>query len=156
MKTRPLYIFDIDGTLANCSHRQHLLQDHGDRDRWHRFYAACAEDESITPIMLILNALLMAGSEVWYFTGRSEEVRHKTEAWFDFHMRLDVSHFGPKLMMRPIGDHRTDDVLKAEWLDRMLPEDRARLVAVFEDRTRVVEMWRSRGIQCLQVAAGDF
>jgi hypothetical protein len=59
-------------------------------------------------------------------------------------------------MMRPIGDSRPDDVLKQEFLDRMLIVDRERLVAVFDDRDKVVAMWRRNGIACFQVAPGNF
>ena len=38
----------------------------------------------------------------------------------------------------------------------MSPEDRARLVMVFDDRDRVVNMWRRNGVVCAQVAPGDF
>lgn len=38
----------------------------------------------------------------------------------------------------------------------MLLVDRDRLVAVFDDRARVVRMWRKAGITCFQVAPGDF
>jgi len=58
--------------------------------------------------------------------------------------------------MRRSGDFTPDDVLKKQWLDSMLPEDRERLVCVFDDRDRVVKMWRDNGVTCLQVAPGEF
>lgn len=58
--------------------------------------------------------------------------------------------------MRVEGDYTPDDVLKRQWLDFMLDEDLARLVAVFDDRASVVQMWRNAGITCLQVAEGGF
>lgn len=53
-------------------------------------------------------------------------------------------------------DHTPDDKLKKRWLDEMHWDDRSRIVAVFEDRARVVAMWRAAGIPCFQVADGDF
>ena len=47
-------------------------------------------------------------------------------------------------------------LLYPEPEEEMRPEDRARLVAVFEDRKRVVDMWRENGVTCYQVAPGDF
>jgi hypothetical protein len=35
-------------------------------------------------------------------------------------------------------------------------EAEARLVAVFEDRDRMVKMWRAAGVPCFQVAEGEF
>lgn len=37
-----------------------------------------------------------------------------------------------------------------------LIEHRRRLVAVFDDRDKVVSMWRARGVACFQVAPGAF
>ena len=34
--------------------------------------------------------------------------------------------------------------------------DRSRILFVVEDRSRVVEMWRSEGLACLQCAPGEF
>lgn len=58
--------------------------------------------------------------------------------------------------MRQAGDYTADDVLKKQWLDAMLIDDRRRLVAVFDDRDRVVQMWRNAGVTCFQVASGEF
>jgi hypothetical protein len=38
----------------------------------------------------------------------------------------------------------------------MLVDDRQRLVAAFDDRDRVVQMWRAAGVTCFQVAPGEF
>jgi len=60
------------------------------------------------------------------------------------------------LTMREEGDFTPDDELKEKWLHGMLQEDRLRLVAVFDDRDRVVQMWRRNGYACFQVADGEF
>jgi phosphoserine phosphatase len=36
---KPLYIFDLDGTLALTEHRQHILDNKDDPQRWQRFFA---------------------------------------------------------------------------------------------------------------------
>ena len=57
--------------------------------------------------------------------------------------------------MRANGDYRADDVIKAEiFQEHILP--RYSVAAVVDDRNRVVNMWRSLGLICLQVAEGDF
>jgi beta-phosphoglucomutase-like phosphatase (HAD superfamily) len=59
------------------------------------------------------------------------------------------------IYMRADGDFRQDYVIKEEILDRdILPNYSPQMA--FDDRNRVVEMWRRRGIPCLQVASGDF
>jgi len=47
----------------------------------------------------------------------------------------------------------SDTVVKREMLAGM---DKSRIIFVVEDRSRVVEMWRSEGLVCLQCAPGEF
>lgn len=152
---RPLYIFDLDGTLADINHRRHILDDKTDSHRWDRFEKACVHDEPNPPVVNILYALKsLSPVDVWVFSGRTEGVRRETVQWLWTHTPLAGDR--DTLMMRPIGDSRPDDVLKQEFLDRMLIVDRERLVAVFDDRDKVVAMWRRNGIACFQVAPGNF
>jgi FMN phosphatase YigB (HAD superfamily) len=152
---KPLYIFDLDGTLADCQHRVPILAEKQDNNRWRRFYAACDKDE---PILAVISTMerLRRFADVWIFSGRSEEVRDKTVAWLTEHTSFTEHDLETALVMRQEGDHRADDIVKREWLDGMLHDDRQRLVAVFEDRNRVVTMWREAGIPCFQVAPGEF
>jgi FMN phosphatase YigB (HAD superfamily) len=152
---KPLYIFDLDGTLADCQHRIPILAEKHDKNRWRRFYAACDKDE---PILAVISTMerLRRFADVWIFSGRSEEVRDKTVAWLTEHTGFTEHDLETALVMRREGDHRTDDIVKREWLDGMLHDDRQRLIAVFEDRNRVVTMWREAEIPCFQVAPGEF
>lgn len=156
MSDKPLYIFDLDGTLANCRHRLPILSS-GTDDRWDRFFAACLDDAPIKPVIQTLRLLLSDKADVWIWTGRSESVRNFTRFWLWTHAGLTVPEDGGDfLKMRPIDDHTPDDQLKFSWLWAMKPKDRARLTAVFEDRDRVVAMWRNNGVKCFQVNYGDF
>lgn len=153
---KPLYIFDIDGTVALIDHRRHIL-DREDRQKWRDFYAACDKDLPNEPVIRTLEGLRHAGSDIWFFSGRSDEVRDKTVAWLAHHTSfMSWELDGPMLTMRAAGDYTADDVLKKQWLDAMLVDDRRRLVAVFEDRNKVVAMWRDAGVPCFQVAPGEF
>lgn len=153
--TAPLFIFDLDGTLACIEHRKGILQEIDDPDRWRRFYAACDLDEPNKAVIFAMKAL-RCFADIWIFSGRSEEVRDETVAWLVRHAHFKAAELETTLIMRAVGDHRADDVLKEEWLVNMLDVDRARLVAVFDDRDRVVSMWRRSGVPCFQVAPGDF
>lgn len=153
---KPLYIFDLDGTLALIDHRRHFVErERGEQD-WPAFYAACDRDTPNAPVIQTLNRLRSAGAEVWIFSGRSDEVREKTVAWIAEHTTFMSWELDTALVMRQAGDYTADDSLKRKWLDFMLPCDRRRLVAVFDDRDRVVQMWRDEGIACFQVAPGEF
>ena len=57
--------------------------------------------------------------------------------------------------MRDTGDGRPDNVVKLEIFDREVRE-RYNVVGVFDDRNKVVSMWRSLGLTVFQVADGDF
>ena len=148
---RPLYIFDLDGTLALIEHRRHFVSN--GNHQWTEFYAACVDDEPNHPVLGTMVRLLASGCDCIIYSGRSDEVYGQTAAWLREHLGID---FVPEIQMRPAGDYTPDDVLKKKWLDTMFPEDRARLVAVFEDRNRMVQMWRDNGVPCFQVAPGDF
>ena len=57
--------------------------------------------------------------------------------------------------MRPHDDFRKDDVIKAEIYEKeILPY--YHVLFVVEDRKSVVEMWREKGVVCLQCDWGDF
>lgn len=145
--TKKLFVvFDLDGTLSDASHRAHHLEkEPKDWDAWH---AECGQDRCRFYLMETLRALVAAGHDVEVWTGRSEAVAATTISWF----WENYSHTNrPFLRMRPIGDHRPDTELKKEWAETYGWPD-----LVFEDRKRMVDMWRSHGVPCCQVAEGDF
>lgn len=160
MRTQPLYIFDIDGTIADCQHRVSILSG-TDGERWNRFYDACHLDTPITALVELMHRLYYSGARIWLFSGRSDRVRDKTDAWLREHTVYrfngrDDEVGNLELVMRRFDDHRPDDQVKQEMLDNMLDIDRDAIAGVFDDRDRVVAMWRANGIPCFQVAPGDF
>ncbi len=87
------------------------------------------------------------------FSGRSDATREETEKW------LAVNGIVyDKLLMRPgtgEGMFTPDDQLKEDWLNQEFP-DKSQILCVYDDRDKVVNMWRRNGISCFQVAPGDF
>lgn len=148
---RPLYIFDLDGTLALTEHRQHLVQ--CEKPDWRAFFAACVHDEPNWPVIDTLNAPRRSGADVVVWSGRSAEVQDETRNWLHRHV---FGHDDFHLVMRREGDHQPDEQLKLGWLQSMFPANRRRLVAIFDDRDKVVAMWRANGVPCFQVAPGGF
>lgn len=141
----PAFVFDLDGILADCSHRLPLLPDYD------AFFAACDKDKPILPVIKTALALAIA-CDIWIVSGRSEVAREDTERW------LELNRLKPEWLkfMRKKGDHRPDNEVKQEWLSLLPDEDRKRIVAVFDDRDRVVDMWRRNGLKCFQAAPGNF
>lgn len=156
---KPLYIFDLDGTIALNEHRQHFVQ--CEKPDWKSFFEACRNDKPNWPVIETLRLLRKVG-EVWIWSGRSEDVREMTLDWMMDHRVIDNRQYrfwyrNPnRFLMRPSGDFTPDDVLKKQWLDSIHEIDRKRIVAVFDDRNKVVNMWREAGIPCFQVAEGNF
>lgn len=152
---RPLYIFDLDGTLALIDHRRPILEDYSNSKRWDDFYEACDKDEPNLNVIEIFNELIDTDRiDCWVFSGRSSKVESKTIDWLELH--TGWHHHEHVLMMRNAFDSTPDEVLKRKWYENMLSVDKERLVCVFDDRNKVVKMWRSIGVTCLQVAPGDF
>jgi hypothetical protein len=140
------YLFDLDGTLADCTHRLHHIKQ--PRKNWDAFFAACSRDGPI-PHMVELARHLAKVEQTVFCSGRSDQVRTETEDWLKSHGLA-----GP-LYMRRRRDKRPDYVVKGELLDRILADGWQPIMA-FDDRDQVVRMWRERGVPCAQVAEGDF
>ena len=141
------YVFDMDGTLALVDHRRGLL-DSG-RPDWHSFNKASLLDPPHEAVAIVLRALYSAGFEIWIVSGRSDVAEQETRGWLTKHA-VPYHH----LLMRSSSDNRADDVLKREWAIKY--EFPQRVLAVFDDRNSVVQMWRELGLPCFQVAQGDF
>lgn len=178
---KPLYIFDLDGTLCDNSHRRHLI-DHSNETgtsmvNWDAFSLSCINDVPIEAVVktleLLSNSVLQ--TDILFFSGRGDIARDQTLDWLVKHCvyvipgglayfaensptqaRLYKDWFDSRLTMRRNGDYTPDEVLKASWYDDLLDVDKARLVAIFDDRDSVVKMWRAKGIACFQVAPGNF
>lgn len=135
----PLYIFDIDGTLAIKK----------DRSPYH--WSKVKEDALNLGVFRCLQALRRSGCKIAIFTGRDGCCEDLTKEWLEeYGVKYDY------FAIRPAGDTRPDDVVKKEMFDKMQTEHDFYILGVFDDRDRVVKMWREIGLQCFQVNYGDF
>jgi phosphoglycolate phosphatase-like HAD superfamily hydrolase len=137
------FIFDLDGTLADNSHRWHHVSKSGD---WDSYYAACPADKPIQHIIEIARALYKAGFKIAIVTGRSETIREETVQWL-----LGQGILYDELIMRKKTDRRRNSELKLAALDELkllgyLP------LMVFEDLPAAVQTYRRAGVPCAQVA----
>ena len=128
------------------------------------FYEACDQDDPIQHTLEILINCMLSGRKVEIWSGRCSSVREKTMDWlkrnlYSSHRIRSSLLYDPelKVKMREIGDSTPDDVLKEQWLDEYLNSTSPRqwqeeyknkhpISMVFDDRPKVVRMWRRRGI----------
>jgi phosphoglycolate phosphatase-like HAD superfamily hydrolase len=145
-------IFDLDGTLANIDKRRTKATKADGKINWKIFFAPenIELDEPIDAVIKTFQALKQSGFRVGIFSGRDAISKKETEAWLAGHgIEFDF------LRMRPQGDFTPDDKLKKTWLDGEL-YDGYEVMCVYDDRDKVVKMWRENGVACFQVAPGDF
>jgi predicted kinase len=136
----PTYLVDVDRTVAL----------HGERGPFD--WDAVGQDMPNGPVIELLEALDGTGQYQFVFlSGRPEKCREATEKWLSDHVGVEWG----RLFMRDTGDSRPDHVVKLEIFDREIRE-RYNIVGVFDDRNKVVSMWRSLGLTVFQVADGDF
>lgn len=143
-RTQKDVIVDIDGTLADCAHRQHFIR--GKRKKWKKFFEAASKDRPRIDVVTQVRELAKRHS-IRLVSGRPEEYRQQTLEWLD-HYRIPFE----SLHMRENGDYRSDDIVKQEILDLCFDKDNIELV--IDDRPRVVRMWESNGLKVLDVGDG--
>jgi len=147
-----IFIFDIDGTLANNEHREHYLYPpKGQKKDWVSFFRDQYLDTVFEPIAVILRALFPY-YKIILLTGRPEEERLATKIWLD---KYAIPY--RRLIMRPIACKEDDTTLKGRLLRMYLTaSERKAILTIFEDRRRVVTQLRIEGYHVCHVANGDF
>jgi|SRR5665213_54956 len=149
---RKVVIFDVDGTLVDCTHRQHWIKnkpkDHA------RFYAEAVNDPPITKNIQWVQECHSAGDYIIIVSGRPTDLNS------DITVR-QLQKYGVvyrHLFMRAAEDYRDDDIVKQEILDGILkwiPKEQ--IAFTVDDRPRVIRMWRANGLLCHDVGLGiDF
>jgi hypothetical protein len=137
MSKKPCVICDIDGTIAE-------IGDRGPFD-WGKVHL----DKPIAVIIKLLK-ILAPSYEIILVSGRSDESLKLTLEWLKEH---DVPY--ASIFMRKTKDYRKDSVVKKELYETHI-EPYYEVEFVLDDRNQAVELWRSLGLTCLQVAPGDF
>lgn len=145
-------LVDLDGTLADISHRLPLLQQ--DVPQWDAFYAACPNDKPKRWCEELILAMSAAGFNVIIVSARSRTVEAETVMWLREKTKLKNLFETGKLQLQMIRasnkDYTPDQDLKRKWLYKFGKEN---VLFVVDDRQRVVDMWRAEGLTCLQCDA---
>jgi len=144
-------IFDLDGTLADIEDRRQLCTKENGKMDWNKFFDPenIKLDKPNWPVINTLLAFVQAGYKIAIFTGRSASTLDATKKWLHEY-GIEYNAF----KMRPERNFRPDEQLKLKWLNDMDWKDNVE--CVFDDRQKVVDMWREIGLTCMQVAPGNF
>ncbi len=130
-----IVVFDIDGVLADATHRQHHLA-RRPKD-WDAFFGAVSGD----PLLESGRSRLVELAEthdIVLVSGRPERCRADTEAWLARH---GIS--ARRVVLRADADRRPAADLKAELVRAV--GDPGAVVLVIDDDPRVVERLASHG-----------
>lgn len=138
-------IFDLDGTLANNDHR-------------HAFdYEKLIDDKPIEFVVELARMYAQNDYDIICVSGRNagdketnDKHWHATASWLSKN-NIPWS----VLYMRDWDDNRADDIIKEEIFWNKI-ENNWNVECAFDDRDRVVEMWRRIGVNCSQVNFGEF
>ena len=137
-------IFDIDGTLAVM----------GDRDPYEadKVWMDTVNED----VHKALDMHYWKCHRVIIVTGRDEIYREVTEEW----LKLNGIHHD-ELLMRPTepGQKLDDWIIKYELFNQHIRPKNYRIFGVYDDRHRVLRMWRKLGLTTFHVNgpdAGDF
>lgn len=129
-------IVDTDGTLAN----HEGVRNPYDTSK----YAEDTVHEDVARIVNVLGEV----HRIIGVSGRDAKFAEVTIDWWQ-----DKANVMPDFMFfRPEGDTRPDDVVKAEIYEQHI-RGKYNIVGVFDDRARVLAMWRAKGLTTF--AVGD-
>ena len=149
-------IFDLDGTLADITKRREMSTKENGKIDWDIFF----KPENIwfdipNEPVIEMAKVLSQKNRIVIFSGRSKATKDETKRWLN---KFDVPF--DEIKMRPTSNDwkfMPDDELKQHWLDTLFPGDKKdNILCVFDDRQKVVDMWRSNGLTCMQVDEGNF
>lgn len=148
-------IFDLDGTLALIDKRRAISTKPNGKLDWDVFFDPknIDLDDANDAVIKMARMLKDSGFRIVIFSGRSKVTKDATRKWLnDNDVPFDI------LKMRPTSNDfkfMPDDDLKQKWLDDLFP-NKLDIFCVFDDRQKVVDMWRKNGLNCFQVADGNF
>lgn len=152
MRKNKTVIVDLDGTIADNTHRFHFIdKTKNSKVDWVSYFLACDKDSAKKPVIDTVNALKLQGYDIHIFSARGDISRIKTESWLS-----EQGVLYDRLTMRKMDSYTPDELLKRSWLLELYPDYKEEILCVFDDRNKVVAMWRELGLLCFQVAEGDF
>ena len=146
----PAVVFDIDGVLADATHRQDVLfAGTGRRRNWKAFFQLAGDDAVIEEVAR-LTELLDPTLCIVLLTARPTSIQDLTIGWLGEHdLRWDL------LVMRPEGDYRSSPDAKRMAVHELRSHG-FDLRLAFDDDRRNVDMFHDEGIPCIYIHSGYY
>lgn len=140
--------FDLDGTLADCSHRLNYIQTKP--KNWKAFFAGIPFDKPIEFTVECFKNCVLNNVPVIIVTARPRSTEKDTYKWLDKHgLYYDCSRF----YFRQNNDFRDDTIVKEEILEK-IKKDGFNPTLAYDDRPKILRMWESKGIKTVDCGNG--
>lgn len=115
------------------------------------YHSLCGLDLPHRPVTKILDSLKQAEFEIILLTGRPEKYRKETICWLaDFGIPFDLL-----IMQADNNTSQPSAEFKHEVYEALQRDCDHKIVAVFEDRQKIVDMWRKNNVFVFQCGKGD-
>lgn len=149
----PWIAIDLDGTVADCSHRLHHIIDpatgkkvpHKQR-RYDLFHKNSDKDLPIKAAIDYIKKNYPQDKFSWVFiTGRPDTMRMDSFYWIMLNMTKDRG-VNP-IFMRKASDMRPDEITKRELMEIAIETFGCKPIIAFDDREGVIKAWRELGVE---------
>jgi len=141
INNQKLVLCDIDGTVANNNHRQNLLKEFKD---WDKFFSQLKHDEPIEMVIEAVKQQVESNNLLIFLTGRPEKYREMTQDWLS-----EYFDEGFSLLMRKDGDLRNKIEIKEEIFYESF--ERAQIKVCFENDCELIKLWKKLGLNVIDV-----
>lgn len=147
-------VFDIDGVLADCSHRLKYIQ--GKDKDYDKFYS----DEEIMKDRLILDItdiIIALGnfddytgvdeedqSRIIFVSGRNRKCLSSTIRWLEKNLNVYINE--DNLFLRSENDYRPSHEVKKNLIEKHIGFEN--ILFAFDDDDKVNEMYKKHGVIC--------
>ena len=138
---KKIVICDIDGTVANNDHRQHLLKGF---KTWDLFFNALDKDTPILEVIEYVLKLHSNGKKIVFITGRPERFRKPTLRWLSRYFDFELNVF-----MRGNDDIRHKKLVKKDIFTENFNSEQ--IYIAIENDFELIGLWKSLGLQVKEI-----
>lgn len=137
-----IVIVDIDGVIANGSHRAQYIKDPKE------YYSRVGQDAPIPHMVEVVRRLSLANTTVAFITARPETARQDTYEWLTKHMgRM----FKDAPLYMPVDSTVPEVQFKESIFKAEFQKVKSRIIAVIDDDPDCAAMWKKHGLPVLSV-----